>query len=555
MSADARAAPRRETSRLVPLLVLGAIGLAVALPSFLFRGEPEPLRPLRLPAAPAAPAAIPVDATMPREAAADRRTLVLYDRTKKWGWLGEIYATMTGNLVSHFGGWTARPVAEYAGGDLDRFDAVVYIGSTFNEPLPAPFLDDVLTSRRPVLWLGANVWQLEHRVPDFAQRYGFDPHRYERAPIPRVEYKGRTLSRWTKRTGGVMTYAKLDRSRVRVLADAIRSDGSRFPWAVRTGNLTYVGEIPFPYTSETDRVLAFADLLFDLLAPETRERHRALVRLEDINPLSDPEDLRAAADYLHSQGVPFGFGVSPRYRDPTGAGETGEPADILLRDAPEVVEAIEYLQQKGGVLVGHGYTHQWDGAPNPYNGVTGDDVEFYRVTEGRNGRIRHNGPLPEDGLRWADTRIAFMNREFEASGLRPPRIFEFPHYAASASAYRAAARRFAVRWERVFYFSGVLRGTRIDSRRFASQFFPYVVRDAYGTKVLPENLGSINPEPWHGYAARRPEDIVAAARANLVVRDGFAAFFFHPFLELDYLRRTVEGIRRLGYTFVSPSSL
>ncbi len=185
----------------------------------------------------------------------------------------------------------------------------------------------------------------------------------------------------------------------------------------------------------------------------------------------------------------------------------------------------------------------------------GDDVEFYRVTEGPNGQVRHDGPLPEDGARWADTRIAFMNREFEAAGVQPPQIFEFPHYAASAAAYRAAARRFAVRWERVFYFSGVLRGKRVYPKRFASQFFPYVVRDVYGTKVLPENLGSINPEAWHGYAARRPEDLIAAARANLVVRDGFASFFFHPFLELRFLRQTIDGIRKLGYTFVSPSSL
>jgi uncharacterized protein YdaL len=553
---DARDSTTRNVSKFVPMLVIVAIGLAVAIPSLLLGGGPEPLAPLRLPSTPEPPpAAIPASATTPQEAVPTRRTLVLYDRTAKWGWLGELYATMTGNLVSHFGSWSAQPVAQYSRGELGRFDAVVYIGSTFDEPLPNAFLDDVLASTRPVLWLNANIWQLERRAPDFERRYGFATDKYDRSPIRRVQYKDATLSRWAKRTGGVMTYRRLDSTRVRTLADAIRVDGSRFPWAVRARNLTYVGEIPFPYTSEADRVLAFSDLLFDLLAPRTGERHRALVRLEDINPLSDPEELRAAADYLHGEGIPFGFGVSPRYRDTTGDGDSGEPTDLLLRDAPEVVDAIRYLQQKGGVLVGHGYTHQWDGGENPYNGVTGDDVEFYRVTEGPNGQVRHEGPLPEDGARWADTRFAFMNREFEAAGVQPPQIFEFPHYAASAAAYRAAARRFAVRWERVFYFSGVLRGKSVYPKRFASQFFPYVVRDVYGTKVLPENLGSINPEAWHGYAARRPEDLIAAARANLVVRDGFASFFFHPFLELRFLRQTIDGIRKLGYTFVSPSSL
>ena len=89
----------------------------------------------------------------------------------------------------------------------------------------------------------------------------------------------------------------------------------------------------------------------------------------------------------------------------------------------------------------------------------------------------------------------------------------------------------------------------------ASQFFPYVVRDVYGSKVLPENLGSVNPARWHTYQSRLPEDIIRAARANLVVRDGFASFFFHPFLDLHYLKTTVRGIRALGYTFVDPASL
>jgi hypothetical protein len=73
--------------------------------------------------------------------------------------------------------------------------------------------------------------------------------------------------------------------------------------------------------------------------------------------------------------------------------------------------------------------------------------------------------------------------------------------------------------------------------------------------VLPENLGSIAPTAWHQYKSRRPADLVRAARANLVVRDGFASFYFHPFLDLELLKQTVEGIEALGYEFVSPASL
>ena len=44
-------------------------------------------------------------------------------------------------------------------------------------------------------------------------------------------------------------------------------------------------------------------------------------------------------------------------------------------------------------------------------------------------------------------------------------------------------------------------------------------------------------------------------RANLVLRDGFASFYFHPFLDLDLLERTVEGIEAAGDTFVDPRTL
>ena len=81
------------------------------------------------------------------------------------------------------------------------------------------------------------------------------------------------------------------------------------------------------------------------------------------------------------------------------------------------------------------------------------------------------------------------------------------------------------------------------------------MRDVYRSKVLPENLGSIAPSTWHTYKSRLPGDIIRAARANLVVRDGIASFYFHPFLKLAYLKRTIAGIQALGYRFVSPASL
>lgn len=554
-TAAENAARRGAPKAWIPIAVVATIAALVLLPvrQQLTHERPPDLRPLRFEQLPPPPL-ISAAATTPAGASPNTRALILYDVSGKWGWLGGLYATLTANLAGHFGQWTAEPAAEYERGEVERYAALIYIGSTYGERLPTELLDDVLRTSRPVLWVNDNILQLEARAGDFSARYGWRPLQLDHSTVAEVRYKGTSLTRWARQSDGIMRSVLSDRSRARILAEAVRHNGSTFPWAIRSSNLTYVGELPFVYTSETDRYLAFADLLFDALAPRTPERHRALVRLEDVNPRTDPDELRAVADYLHSKGIPFGFGVSPYYRDPQGRED--EPRELRLSDAPQLVAALKYLQQRGGVLVGHGYTHQWDGASNPYNGISGDDVEFYRVTETKDGEIHQLGPLPgDDSIAWAEHRIVAANREFAAAGLSPPKIFEFPHYAASDRGYRAAARRFAVRWERSMYFPGLLDDGPIRYQGLEGQFFPYVVEDVYGSKVLPENLGSIAPRQWHSYKSRLPEDLVRAARANLVVRDGFAAFYFHPFLELDYLKRTVEGIRAAGYTFVDPASL
>jgi uncharacterized protein YdaL len=548
-----RGEPRR--GRWIPLAVVAAIAAVLLVPAreqLVAEGTPE-VTPLTFTSLPAPPR-IAQETRYPAEFSSHVRTLVLYDDSGKWGWLGELYATMAVNLAGHFGRAEAKPANRYEPRELEEFTAMIYLGTTYGAPLPTTLLDDVRRTRRPVIWVGDNILQLAQRTGSFAARYGWRPVLFDRSTVAAVRYKGTSLTRWSRETNGIMRTEVADPSKARVLAAAVRADGSTFPWAVRSRNLTYVAEVPFTYMSETDRVLVFADLLFDALAPATRERHRALVRLEDVNPRSDPADLRAAADYLHGRGIPFGFGLSPYYRDPQGRED--EPHELLLRDAPELVEAIRYMQRRGGVLIGHGYTHQWDGGSNPYNGITGDDVEFYRVTESERGEVRELGPLPGDSsVAWSEHRMVAANKEIAAAGLEPPRIFEFPHYAASDRGYRAANRRFGVRWERSLYFAGLLGDGPVDYSRVEGQFFPYVVHDVYGSKVLPENLGSITPSPWHSYKARGAADVVRAARANLVVRDGFASFYFHPFLDLDLLKQAVEGIEAAGYTFVDPATL
>src|SRR6185312_3834807 len=100
-----------------------------------------------------------------------------------------------------------------------------------------------------------------------------------------ISYKGQTFTRNSANGANVLAPHVITASAVTALAQAnctnsagaatncasiAQTTGTSFPWAIRSANLTYVGEIPFSYMSETDRYVAFSDLLFPALAPSAQ---------------------------------------------------------------------------------------------------------------------------------------------------------------------------------------------------------------------------------------------------------------------------------------------
>ncbi|MFJ8823349.1 DUF2334 domain-containing protein [Streptomyces sp. NPDC102467] len=519
-------------------------------------------------------ATTPAAMAAPAAAAASPTTLVLYDTAGAYGHLGELYAMAAANLAGHFGDVTTKPVKEYTAGLAGSYGAVIYIGSTYYccttpDDIPAAFYRDVSTTATPVIWMGANIWNMANSVgvAQFTQKYGWDPTTsyYEDGgsvgTVTQVTYKNQTLTRKIPagQDAGVLRPHILTGTghpAVAQLAEGLdSSNGHTFGWAVRSSNLTYIGEIPFAYVSESDRVIVIEDLLFDALAPTTPERHRALLRLEDISPDSDPAELRTMADYLYSQHIPYGINVIPVYKDPNGTYNNGVAQTVTLAQRPDVVSALKYMLARGAVLMNHGYTHQYEAAANPYSGVSADDFEFYRAHVDAADNVVYDGPVAEDSTAWTQGRVAGSLAEFNAAGLPKPTLWTTPHYAASAADYKVFAINYAARLERSLYFSGTLGGNSAGPNVFIGQFFPYTVKDVYGTKVLPENIGNYEPDPFNNHPPRLPADLIAAAKANLAVRDGVASFFYHPYLPTQPLKETVDGIKALGYTFVSPTSL
>ena len=481
-------------------------------------------------------------------------TLVLYDTSGQYGALGELYAIQVKNLASHFGTVTAHPATGYRKGEDSRYTATVYIGSSYGEPLPTAFLDDVAAAHSRILWINENYWQVTARHPDIDAVRGFTVGQPDDTPVTQVRYRGVDLTRDLANTAGVARLTVRNPAVATAVAEAVHADGSTVPWGVRSGNLTYLGEIPFAYLGPDDRYLAFADLLFDLLAPTTPVRHRALVRIEDVGPNADPAQLRAVADFLASRKIPFSVAVFAEYDDPAGRYSGGTPVHLRMRDAPAVVAALKYMIQNGGTLIAHGYTHQYAGGPNPY-GVSAGDFEYYKAHLAADDTVVLDGPVPEDSAAWASGRLADARAEWAAAGLPRPDIFEFPHYAAGPIDYQTISAQVTARYERAMYYAGSLSGTTLDPTRYASQFFPYPVRDVYGAAVIPESLGNVETQGFNQHEARLPAQILESARRQLVIRDGVASFFYHPFLGTGYLAQLVEGVQALGYTFAPASDM
>ena len=490
---------------------------------------------------------------------ANQNTLVLYDTTGQWGWLGEAYGVMAGNLVSHGSKYTLHAAVNYVSGELNGYTGLIYIGSTYDEPLPTALLDDVLATTKPVLWMNDNIWQLSARAANFSTQYGFTPQFFDFSNTLTVTYKSVALQRNALAVpSGLLQTVINDATKAQAIAIATNDTGGTVNWATLGANLTYVGEIPFSYTGPNDRYLVAADLISKVSNPAMLSRKRALVRIEDVSADADPTALRAIADYLYSKNVPFSVAVIPYYLDPNGYYNNGVPVATHLYQAKAVVSALKYMQSKGGTLLMHGYTHQYSNIADPYSGVSADDFEFYLAHIDVNNYVVYDTPVPVDSASWAQGRITSGIQEFAKAGFFAPTIFEPPHYAASAIDYQIFHNQFPTLYQRGLFASGWCpngacgTGTP-DYTRIYGEFYPYLVRDIFGSVVVPEQLGNVELVEFNNNPPRFPADILFSANCNTVIQDSVQSFFFHPYLDISYLQQIVAGLQAMGYTFVPAS--
>ena len=523
----------------------------------------------------------------PASAQAGPKTLIVYDGppNTEFSKLGMAYSIMLKNLMGHFDSNAEMlPVQNYVAGKMQAYDTIFYMGAYYDNPLPAAFLTDVMTTQKTVVWFKYNLWQLAwNPTYGFQSKFGFDfaslrglnavPTAANPAPgfFDTITYKSKPFVKYYTFNGATGTVNADPDIGVTTILDATKATtlvpvtnpktGETVPYVLRSGNFWYVADMPFSFIGPRDRYLVLTDLLHDMLGVNHAQSHQALVRLEDVGAMVSVSAMKTLTNYLYGKKIPFSIATIPRYVDALGVYNGNIPQTVPLSQATNLKTSLNYALARGGEVVMHGYTHQYSNMRNKYTGVSGDDYEFWNIVA--------NSPVAEDSTAWALGRLNAGKTELTSNGYTPV-AWETPHYHASALASKAMPQVFPTTYQRVVYFTADQPNfnAAINKDFGVGQIFPYVIKkDHYGQRIIPENLGNIeydisaiDPTSNFNYTW---QDIVTNAEYGKTVRDGFASFFFHPFwLEpavgvpgyADF-QSTITGITNLGYTWVAPSKV
>lgn len=274
--------------------------------------------------------------------------------------------------------------------DLTDKTHLFYYGH-MKEKLPLATSEIISLFEGPVMAIGYNTDQL-------GEKYSF-LNVGEDKTITKIDYLG-DQSKSRVVDPNIVFETALDKDS-EVLVQGNGEQGT-FPLIMRNMENYYFATDAFdrPYSAYFSQAL---NTFFDI---ETNGKTPAYIRLEDVHPLSDPELLRAAAEELADRNIPYMIATIPVYTDP----ESGRR--YHFEDQKEVLKVLKYMQDNGGSVILHGYTHQFR------ESETGEGFEFWDV---ENEMPIYHGPedkvvkLSENDFQSPEMYEAHMaeNRKFE----------------------------------------------------------------------------------------------------------------------------------------------
>ncbi|MGH0680325.1 DUF2334 domain-containing protein [Bacillus luti] len=403
------------------------------------------------------------------------------------------------------------------------FTHVVYIGEKKEEfsTETKQFLENF---SGPVLALGQNVEQL-------SSRFSFITLKGNDIRVNKIKYPSKKLENTLE---GERLIQSIDTNGT-VLANASSANNTNplivqhgTSYYVATPNLFdwmshYVGEMLFSYFGQkpkTDKVSAY-------------------LRLEDVHPAADINQLKEIAALLKEKQIPYMITVIPVYKDP----HTGK--NIQLKDKPELVDLLRSMQDDGAAIIMHGYTHQF------YDTETGEGFEFWDVkTDQPIRQPNHEKPKTQNDFPNIEAYNQYVEKgkEFEEKyttdhiekGIQElvdaklyPVAFEAPHYTMSQKGYEILSRYFSTYVGQIQLSDTTWKSMHSPAYRSTPSFL-------HGMKLMPETVGFIEEDKPQAFAKMK-ERALSVAKLS----DGVIGAFYHPYLGVEPLKEVLKNLESI----------
>lgn len=420
---------------------------------------------------------------------------------------------------------TFKSVLEVTEGDLGEKTHLIYYGET-NDAISGKVVDILDAFDGPTMAIGNNVEKLGEKF-DYLETGGEEV--VTKLDMPGQEDKEREIE-------PNLLFATEVEEDTSTIVEA-EGDNGTFPLISENDGNYYVASdklVP-PYS------VYFTQALHNFFDTEPVDTTPGYLRLEDVHPLADADRLMDIAELLKEREIPYMIAVVPVYTNP----ETGRR--YHFNDAPEVLEALKYMQDNGGSVVLHGYTHQFRTTE------TGEGFEFWDV---ENDMPVYHGPDDEPRNKSASSFAtnedyqAYMieNKRFESDYVRQrltrgvqelsnfglyPLAFEAPHYTMSQNGYRVASEHFST-------YVGQVQLS--DEYWEAMDTTPNVSKPTLlnGMTLLPETIGYVQPGDNQAV-----EKMMARAEEYQISDGGMIGGFYHPYLGVEGLEDLLDEMETI----------
>ncbi|WP_131044802.1 DUF2334 domain-containing protein, partial [Clostridioides difficile] len=436
------------------------------------------------------------------------KVLIIYDSKKETAYNRDILNIMRTLLGRFSSDIELLKLSNYDGEINKNYYSHIFIlgineNSYNNDKNTKNLISSLNSYKGTICWLGYGIENLlEHK------KYNLD-YVGKTNNIVSVNYRGKSYNLDEHYVFNIVESKDTSNKVIGSINDTL----NKYPYIINDKNLFYVSKL------DLDGVLfyIFCDSLNDIFNIKTFDKGRIFVRIEDVHAFREPKNLVEIADYLSSKNIPFTIALIPAYVNPKNH------KVITLSESPEIVKAIKYMQDKGGTVILHGYTHQYKKEE-----VSGEGYEFW---DGKKDE-----PLKENMKIFVKDRVLNGLRVCIENGIYPL-AFEAPHYAMESEGYKELKK----------YFSTYIGQHQNNDKKFSTNTYPYIIRDTEEFNIfIPENLGYIDPEDKFTF-----QNIKENLNKLSIVRGFSGGFFFHSYLNIEYLKNTIEYLEKQNIEFMN----